>query len=45
VWIIFGFTDIQTTVEDSVDLLVIVTVLPENVPQEHQLRMQAVAIA
>jgi hypothetical protein len=32
------------TVEDSMDLLVI-TILPENIPQEHQLRLQAVLIA
>jgi hypothetical protein len=45
VWIIVGLTDVQMMVEDAVDLLVIVTVLPENVPQEHQLPMQAVLIA
>jgi hypothetical protein len=33
------------TVESFVDLPVAVTVLPENVPQEHQLHMQAVLIA
>jgi hypothetical protein len=32
-------------VEDVVNLPVFVTVLSENVPQEHQLRMQAVFIA
>jgi hypothetical protein len=30
--------------QDSVNMLVIVTVLSENVPQEHQLRLQAVFI-
>jgi hypothetical protein len=33
------------TVENFMDLLVIVTVLPENVPQEHQVHMHAVLIA
>jgi hypothetical protein len=32
-------------VEDSMDLPVVVTVLPENTLQEHQLRMQALLIA
>jgi hypothetical protein len=32
-------------VEDSVDLPVVVTVLPENILQEHQLLMQAFLIA
>jgi hypothetical protein len=33
------------TVEDIMNLLVFVTVLSENVPEEHQLRMQAVFTA
>jgi hypothetical protein len=45
VWIIIGLTDVRTTVEDSVDLSVVVTILPKNVLQEHQLRLQAVLIA
>jgi hypothetical protein len=45
VWIIVGLTDVQMMVEDSVYLLVVVTVLPENVHQEHQLNMQVVLIA
>jgi hypothetical protein len=32
-------------VEDSVDLPVVLTILPENVLQEHQLHMQALLIA
>jgi hypothetical protein len=44
VCIIIGLTDVQMRVEDSVDLAVIVTILPENVPQEHQLYLQAVLI-
>jgi hypothetical protein len=32
-------------VEDTVNLPVFITVLSENVPQEHQLRMQAVFVA
>jgi hypothetical protein len=39
VWFIVGLTDVRTTVEDSANLPVAVTVLSENVPQEHQLRM------
>jgi predicted transcriptional regulator len=35
---IIGPTDVRTTVENSVDLPV-VTVLPENVPQDYQIRM------
>jgi hypothetical protein len=45
VWIIIGLTDVRTTVQDSVDLPVVVTIVPENVPQEHQLRLPAVLIA
>jgi hypothetical protein len=36
---------VGTLVEDSADLSVIVTILPESAPQEHQLRRQAVLIA
>jgi hypothetical protein len=38
-WIIIRMTDVWMIVEGSVGLLVVVTVLPEIVPQEHQLRM------
>jgi hypothetical protein len=39
-----GLTDVRMTVEDSVDLLVVVNILPENAPREHQFRMQAILI-
>jgi hypothetical protein len=42
--IIVRLADVSTMVEDSVNLPV-VAILPENVPQEHQLRMQTVLIA
>jgi hypothetical protein len=45
VWIIFGLTDVREMIEDSVDLPVVVTVLAEDVLQEHQLCMQALLIA
>jgi hypothetical protein len=39
VWIIIG-----QTVGDSVDLPLIVTILPENVPQEHQIGLHVFLI-
>jgi hypothetical protein len=39
-----SLVDVGTPVEDSADLLVVVTIVSENVPQEHQLRKQAVLI-
>jgi hypothetical protein len=37
--------DIRTAVEDIVNLSVVAAVLSENIPQEHQLRLQVVFIA
>jgi hypothetical protein len=45
VQIFFGLTDVRSMVEDSVDLPVVVTILPENILHEHQLRMQDLSIA
>jgi hypothetical protein len=42
--LIIQFADIWTMVEDIVNLPVFVTILSENVLQEHQLYMQAVLI-
>jgi hypothetical protein len=45
VWIIIGLTDVLMMVKDSVYLPVILTFLPESVPQEQRLHMPVVLIA